>query len=361
MPGGVGPGARALLARAAGADVRARVALKAAIDDAFLTPDARLDDKSRAALTGLIQSLADTIEGELREHAMRLLAGRGEGALAEMLGTDRAPLIDRLAGAGLLRDADLFGECIARVRCELIAAALPAEAPGDPDTPSLLVRLIGSSDRVVATAASAVMSGESQRRAIGEGGSITATGLPPELHQRLLWWIAAALRERAAPAAEAGLPALDRAIAEAALRNVAANDGSDRLEAAAMRLAQAIDAQPDELATLLDEALRDRRVTLLVALIAHALGVSYELARELVLEPSGDRLWLALRGLELPRSAIARIGYRLCEADSRRDLDVFADTLDAVAGIDGATARAAIAPLTLHPDYRAALLALGGT
>lgn len=358
MPGHLDPGARALIARAAGAETRARIALRAAIDDVFVAPEARLDDRTRAALVTLIDLLVATIEGELREHAVKLLVARGAGPVALALGEDPAPLVGRLATAGLLRDDDFIGECLARVRLELIAAALPPEAPNEPDTPSLLARLTGSSDRVVASAARAVMAGESHRRAGSDGATLAASGLPARLHDRLVWWIAAALRERVAAGGAPDLATLDRALAEAALRNIAANDGADRLEAAAMRLAEAIDAQPDELAMLLDEALRDRRPVVAVALLARALDVNFELARELVLDPAGDRLWLAMRALDLPRTAIARMGYRLCEADPRRDIEAFADALDVAASVDAEVSRMAIAPLRLHPDYRAALLAL---
>lgn len=360
IAGTIGPDAQALLARAAGAEARGRRALRAAIDDAFLVPETRLDDRARIALIGLVDALVTAIGQDVRDHAARVLAGRGEAGLAEALAAGSVALADRLAGAGVLRDPELVGECLARVRCELIAAALPAEAPADPDTPSLVVRLTGSTDPVVAEAATAVLAGESQRRAIAESGVVNASGLPPALHRRLVWWVAAALREAAATAAGDAPSVLDRAVIEAALRNIAANEGQDRLEAAAIRLAEAIDAQADELPTLLDEALRDRRVSLMIAFLAHALGVDHEMAREIVLDPTGERLWLSLRALELPRPAIARVGYRLCEADGRRDLDGFADMLDVVAGLDPRSARRAIAPLTLHPEFRTALAALDG-
>jgi len=357
MRGPLGSGARAIIARAAGADARARAALRTAIDDAFLAPDARLDDRTRATLGALIATLTSAIEGELREHAGRLLTTRGEGGLADLMAFEAPPVVERLAAAGLLRDMDFIGECVSRIRAEMIGAALPFAA-SDPDSASLLARLAQSSDRVVAGAAAAVMAGESQRRAAADGGSLPGTGLPAPLHARLLWWVAAAMRERLAEDAGERLPALDRAIAEAALRNLAMRDDNDRLEAAAMRLAAAIDAQGDELPALFDEALRDRRVALFAALLGHALGVSYELARELVIDPAGDRLWLALRALEMPRDLIARIGFLLCEADPRRDVEIFADTLEIIVAVDAEAARVAVAPLRLHPDYRAALLAL---
>lgn len=357
MHDGLDAGARALIARAARADARARAALATAIDDAFLSPDGRLDDRTRIALGSLIEAMAGTIEGELTEHAVRLLATRGQGALADLLTREATPVVDRLAGAGLLRDGDFAAECVARVRLELMTAALPFATAVDSDTPSLLTRLAQSSDRVVAAAAASVMIGESHRRGVAERGSLTGTGLPRALHERLLWWVAAALRERVAAEAE-GIAALDRALAEAALRNLAAHEENDRLEAAAMRLADAVDAQPIELPALIDEILRDRRLVVFAAFLGHALGVKYELARELIVDPAGDRLWLVLRALDVPRDVIARVGFQLSEADPRRDVELFADTLDAVASVEPETARAAIAPLQLHPDYRAALLAL---
>ncbi|MBN2971676.1 DUF2336 domain-containing protein [Roseomonas aeriglobus] len=352
-----GAGVRALLARAAGADSRARIALNASITDAFLPAEGRLDDRTRAALAALVEAMVGVVEGELTEYSIRLLSTRGARTAAERLTDKPAPVAERLAAAGLLRDPDFAAECLSRVQLELLTMGLPADAGADADAPSLLARLAQSSDRVVATAAAATMIGESQRRQVSEGRGLTGTGLPAALHARLVWWVAAALRDRASDGLADPAP-LDRAIAEAALRNIAAHDGDDRVEATAMRLAEAVDAQPAELPALLDEILRDRRLTVLAAFIAHALGGRYELGRELLVDPLGDRLWLVLRALNVPRETIARLGFHLCEADPRRDVDAFADALDLAASIDPATARLAVAPLSLHPDFRAALLAL---
>jgi hypothetical protein len=205
----------------------------------------------------------------------------------------------------------------------------------------------------------AVLIAESRRRGSPESGQLAQTELPAELHHRLVWWVAAALRERAAQDAEGNVDALDRALSDAAQRSLAAYDEGDRLEAAAMRFAAAIDAQPGELPELLVESLGDRRIVLFTALLAHAMGVGYPLARDIVLDTDADRLWLAFRALDLTRDTIAKVGYALCEADPRRDLEAFADTLDAIAAIGAIEARNALAPMKLHPDYRAAVLSLG--
>lgn len=343
-----------LLARAASADLRADRRLSAAIDDFFRLDDGRLDDRVRAALTRMLESLVGAIEVAIRAHAARLLAARGLVALAGAVG-DAAPVaLDRLLAAGLMRDSEVMHELIGRVRQNLIADALPIEPTGRTDQPSLLARLSRHADHVVASGALALLATESRRKAPMLAGATPRNDLPAAIQRRLVWWIAASLREGPDGPSEP----LDRALAESAHRSVAAHDEVDRLEASATRLATALDPRAEELAPLLTEALADQRLSLFIALLAHALGLGYGDMRDLVLDPDAERLWLVLRALELDRTAIARIGFALCEADPRRDVEQFADTLDAIVAIDSGQARAAIASLLLHPDYRAAILAL---
>jgi len=358
MSDGAMLGANKLLARAAAADVHARNSLAIAIEDFFLPEEARLDERSRAALATLLRALLETVESEVRQHAVRLLASRDEPALAHALDTEPTAVLARLARAGLLRDQALMAELVARVRQELLGGALPMTAPDDPERPSLINRFVQHPDRLVASTAMAVLIAESRRRALADNGTLQQTDLPAELHHKLVWWTSAVLRERMADIAAGPLVPLDKALQEAAQRSLAGHDEGERLEAAAMRLAVAIAPHPRELPGLLVEALGDRRIVLFTALLAHGSGLAYEQVREIVLEPGAERLWLLCRGLELTRDTVAQIGYALCEADPRRDLDVFADSLDAIAAILPAEARAALDPLKLDPDYRAALHAL---
>ena len=139
-----------------------------------------------------------------------------------------------------------MAELMARVRQELLARRCRSHAPDDPERPSLINRFVQHPDRVVAAGAMAVLIAESRRRGVPECGTFTRTDLPAELHHRLVWWVAAALRERVARRRRC-VAALDRALSDAAQRSLAAYDEGDRLEAAAMRFAAAIDAQAHEL------------------------------------------------------------------------------------------------------------------
>lgn len=358
LRGGNAAGVNELLARAAASPSAARDDLTIAIDDFFLPDHARLDERTRAALAALLQALVETFEGELRGRAARLLNARGEGTLSDALLDPGDSVLPRLARAGLLRDRELMGELIARVRQDALAGALPMAAPEEPDRPSLINRYVQHPDRVLAAAAMAVLVAENRRRTGLESGPLQHSDLPAELHHRLLWWVAAALRERVASIAADGLGKLDRALSDAALRSLTAYDEGERLEAAALRFAAAIDPQPLEVPQMLVEALGDRQLVLFIALVAHAVGVDYAIVRDMVLDPAGDRLWVALRAIDVPRQAIAQIGFALGEADPRRDLEGFADRIGTIAAVEPGAARDALAALRLDPAYRAALAAL---
>ncbi|WP_296611215.1 DUF2336 domain-containing protein [Sphingomonas sp.] len=346
-------GARAsastLFARAAAAARHADRRLAEAIEDFFLPEDSKLDDRTRAALAATLTAIVAAVERDLRRRAVAHSSGADSTAIQRI--EDGAPVLDRLVGSGLLRDFDMMRELIARTRQDLLVDLLPALPPDEIGSASLLARLAGSADPRVADAALAVMAAESRRRGLIDSHRLERTELPAELQHRLVWWVAAAIREQLGPSAA------DRIIAEVALRALADHDEGDRLESAAMRLAATVDPQPAELATVLRHALGDRRVALVIAFLGHALGIDYATMRQIVLD-GGDQLWLALRGAGLDRATVARVGLSLCEADPRRDVEAFADQLEAIAAVTPDEARGALAPLRLHPDFRAAMAEL---
>jgi hypothetical protein len=292
----------------------------------------------------MLARLVDAIEADLRHYAGRAVA---IAAIPQAGGS----LAERLVRAGLLDDRELVAELVARARGEIIAGRLPADPLDEPDRPSLLPRLANDPDRVVANAAAALMAAEARRR--GAGPDAGRDDLPAELHHRLVWWVAAALRPMGA------LGVVDAALVDAARRVLAAHDEGARIEATAQRLAAALDPAGDTIGTMMMEALADRRLALVVALIAHGLAVEPALSRDIVLDPDADRLLLALRALNVPNEDMAAIGIALCDADRRRDPEALVASIDAVAAMPVEAAREALGGLRLPADYREATRALG--
>ncbi len=338
----IAPDAAPIFARAAGADARAERRLDAAIEDFFLSAHDRLDDRTRAALHTAIATTLEGIERELAGHATRLLTRSGGGLVT----AEPAETLRRLLDAGLLRDPELMAEMIGQVRLALLGAALAAgREPGLPAT--LLPRMAQGDDAVTAGSARDYLLADGRRDAGGARGLT----LPGELHRRVVWWVAAALREKRPGR-------VDQALVESAIRCIDAHDDGARLDSIALRLATAIDARADEIPALLIEALGDGRAELAVALIAYAQRIELGEARALLLDIDGDRLWLVLRAHGFTRDDLARVALLLADAEPRRDIEAFADLLDTIAAIPVLAARAALAPLSLHADFRRAIRAL---
>lgn len=343
-----------LATRVAAAEVRAQAELDTAIADLGVVEALRLDDRTRLDIETMVGGLVATIGSTLRRHAARMLSDRDvDGA---MVLRPVAELMPRLTAAGLLRDRALVAVLVRRARHDQIAAALPLLPTAD-GTPGLLIRLAGDADAAVAEAALALLGLDGRRREAWEQGEVGPVDLPMELHARLAWHVAAVLRADDGSAAVSR--AVDRALAEATGRLLAGHDDDRNADAVALRLAAALDPRANEIVALLVAAIDDRRLDLFTALIAHALDIGMPDMRAIVIDPVGDRLWLALRALSVDRTSLARIALALADADRRRDIDGFAVQLDAIAAVPATEAAAILSPLTLPAAFHAAIQATG--
>lgn len=337
LESGVPDDVRALLARAAAADSHVRRRLATIGEDLARRDDGWLDDESRAAIWTGLARLVGAIAADIRHHAGRVLPAPALG--------DRA-VMERMVAAGLLDDQPLVGELLARAWSEIIAAGLPPATHENSDQPSLLPRLANGPDRLIASAATALMVAEGRRR--GHGLDVGRDDLPADLHHLLVWWVAAALRPD-----DAGT-ATDAALVEAAQRALAAHDEGARVEAAAERLAAALECDAATLEDVLVEVLGDRLLPLFGALIAHALGLDGETVRAAIVEPGGERLLMMLRALDLSPTTIARVALALAEADRRRTEAQVADQLEVVFATPVKAARQAVAAMKVPRAYRVA-------
>ena len=340
-----------LFARAAAAASRAEVRLAGVIDDYFRSEEDRLDDRTRTATAAMLRATVQTIAQDL--------SARASDHLGDHLGrfctttpprdVGAAALVHRLRVSGLLRDRALMAELFAQVRQDHLSAALLAR--GAAGATPWLHDLAGSPDRALAGAARAYLDAESLRR------SGRVADLPDMLRERLIWWVAAALRERWAVAAPSRT-AVDRAITKAAQRSMSAQNDQDRFDVAADRLAAALGRAPAALPDHLIRALEEGHLLLFITLLSQALALDDREVRALVFDVHGEGLWLALRAADLDRVAIARIGLLLADADPRRDIETLADMLDAIAQVAPDEAMDSLALLALPAEFRSAVRAL---
>lgn len=341
--GGPAIDAHHLSAQAAAAAARERALAEATARDLAIPESLRLDERTRSAMLTALEQIVAAIEAGLR----RAVMPEGFPGIG--------PTLPLLHAAGLAADGVLVHELLACIRLDQLAAGLPHHAIEHPARPSLLNRLAEHPAPELADSARALLLAESRARSPEAG----RWRLPLALHRRLLWWVASAMREQAGPLAGV---ALDAALcaAVAAEYAVAERCAEAQVEAAALRLADAIAPEPRERARILLEALRDRHVSLFLALLARAADIAFADARALLLDPGAERLLLVLHALDLPREAIAELCFLLSDADPRRDLAALADAIDMLAALDPAGARDLLADLRLPSAYREARAALRG-
>ncbi|WP_447407115.1 hypothetical protein, partial [Clostridium perfringens] len=84
----------------------------------FLPDDARLDERTRTMLGQLLDAVVRAIETDIRHHAARVLAEKGQADAAERILRGPDDVLRRLARAGLLRERQLMDELLAQVRCD---------------------------------------------------------------------------------------------------------------------------------------------------------------------------------------------------------------------------------------------------
>ncbi len=343
------PLANPLFARAASASSRARRRRAAEVRDLLSDSEARLDERTRTAAGACLDAIVGALDRLIRARAIAWLDDHGAAASGAQLKELTVDMTTLLADGGILSETALIEEVLGRVGEALLAERLPIDFPGEGDAGGLVLRLTGSRDSKVASAARALLAADAARRAEIDGEPSTGD-LPSALRAHLAWPMVAILR--------GALPhdaATDQALAHAAAQVVGSIGEVHPLEATAMRLAKALAPDAEELPLLVVEALGDRRLSLATALIARALGADYSSVREAVLDPEGERLWLTLRALDFDKRTIARVGFLLCEADARRSTETFADLLAELMTVPQERAAETIAELRLPHAYRDAI------
>lgn len=347
---GFGPGgAERLLADAARANYGGRKRL-AALVDLFLPDEMRLTDYQRVTVRRFIARLVAAIEHDLRR---RLLEGDVAGFRPELLAALASarlslalPVLER---ARALRDVELVSLLLARVEEQRLANRVRVGG----ESGRLVEALLADEDARVSGAAMALLIAESRRGFIFDEPVLPRTDLPAELQYRMVWWVAAALRDYMIRLHGVDHARADAAIVEAANASLAGYDEGETLESAALLLAHVVAERGWLDDQVLVAACSEGRLALFVALIAARGGIEFEAARGLALPPFGDRLIVLLRALGIARDATAAILLALGESDAGLE-----DQLDAFDALTEARAIEIVRPWRVGGGYRMAIAAL---
>ncbi|HSW26901.1 MAG TPA: DUF2336 domain-containing protein, partial [Burkholderiaceae bacterium] len=296
------------------------------------------------------------------EFRRQLIDAMGEAAtpeLAAALSTARveiaAPILER---ARVLRDGELVAVLLRRADEHRLAMALrrSGERP-DGEGSMLIDRLLQHDHAAVAVGAMALLVAESRRNDRFGEPVLARTDLPAELQHRMVWWVAAALRDYLVERHMMDPLVADRPLVTVATAMLAAYDEGETLEGRAFELACRLRDAGELNDLLLVEAMNEGRLTLLAAVLALRAGIDAPSAWEMIADSGGCRLAVLLRAIDCPREMAGAIMLRLTIAENRSEVEL-ADNLDAFDLLTVDQAREALRPWRLDDDYRRAIAAL---
>ncbi|MDQ8757949.1 DUF2336 domain-containing protein [Sphingosinicella sp. LHD-64] len=338
-----GDAARLLLAAA-----RERFAVAAT--DLLLPDRARLTEWQRLTAASLLTRLVASIEDDLRTR----LAGRfaANEALHAALSSAHVPIaLPILERAQVLRDADLTTVLVRRAEEHRF---WKAGAPAGRD--DYLFELVRDADEHIASEAMALVIARSRRFDRFQEPVLGQVELPAELQHKLVWMVAAALRQYVVQHHHA--TGVDAAIEEAASALIAGYDEGESLESAARQLARRLHHAGRLDGAALARIIGDGLLPFFLAGVATLAALDMAAAWEVLSDPRGRGPALLLRAAGLERDeagavllALGARGPLLSGAEG----EAVATQLELYDTVDRASAQEVLRLWQAHPAYRASV------
>ncbi|ODU20739.1 MAG: hypothetical protein ABS87_09460 [Sphingomonas sp. SCN 67-18] len=351
--GSSAPGGERLLADAASAAHGAPERLSAVLTDLFLPDAHRPTDRQRSVMTLLLAGLARQVERALRDALAPMFDAEAAPELVAALDSARteiaAPI---LARARILRDRELVALLLARAEEYRIVSGLRRIAEAGLDR----IDDAAAADAADAEEA-ALLNAESRRFDRFHEPVIDSRDLPAEVLHRLVWRVAAALRDYMVRVQRIDPAMADGAAMAAANRLLSAHDEGEAIEAAAMRFARHLNGAGRADDAALVRALHLGRFALFVALMAVRAGIDHGAAFAMATDPGIGRLALLLRAIGVADDAATGILFEMAAINGLPE-DRLAERIEDCRAIAPDAAGEAIRPWRLDDGYRAAMAEL---
>ena len=328
----------------------ARERFAVAATDLLLPDQARLTEWQRLTAAGLLSRLVRSIEDDLR---VRLAARfEGQDALHAALSSAHVPIaLPILERAQVLRDSELTTILVRRVEEHRFW-----KARSEQQSEEYLFELVRDLDDDIAAEAMELVIARSRRFDRFQEPTMGRVELPAELQHKLVWIVAAALRQYIVQQHQVG--AVDGAVEEAAGSIIGSYDEGATFEALAMRLGQRLHRDGRLDGAALARIIADGMLPFFIAGLSVLCGLDQAATWEVLSDPRGRGPALLLRSAGVARDKAAAI---LLSLNSRGALfsdsegDAAAAQLELYDTIDEPSAREVLRLWQAHPAYRASV------
>ena len=306
-----------------------RESLFAMVSDLFFNEDRVLSDRERALMGEILRRLVHAVEMSVRRNLSMRMAERADAPhdlIVDLANDDIEVAHPILLRSDVLQDTDLIEVIRHRTMEHQLSVAARrsvsedvAEALVDTGNEDVIATLLHNNGAGLSREVMEYLVGESKRVDRYQNPLVQRGDLPPDLAQRMYWWVTAALRKHIVENFTIDANDLDVALDEA-------TDGALKKEAKAVEKPDEAEALVDRLVDLgeltpglLVRSMGQGEVALFETGLARLAELRRQLVRRILYEPGGEGLAILCRALGIEREVFSNIFHLSRKAKDVKD------------------------------------------
>ena len=284
------------------------------MSDLFLSEEERFSDRERALIVDILTKLVNEAEMAVRRRLAQRLADQEEAPheLATLLANDSIEVArPLLIKSRVLRDPDLIDIVHQRGREHRLVVAqreglteAVSDALIDFGEEDVIATLIENGDAEISRTAMDYLVAESRRVDRFQEPLLARSDMPPELAQRMFWWVSAALRRHIMQHFDIDSDHLDDNLEAATHEDIRAGEEA---KTEAEKLAEMLDKRQELNERFLIQTMRNNQLSIFIAGLARLAGLDVATTRRIVLDRQGESLAVACKGAGFDRSTFASL------------------------------------------------------
>ncbi len=285
--------------------------------DLFLDNGRSVSDRERALMSEILRRLVHDVEKNLRKSLAENLSKRSDTphALIVELANDEFEVAHPiLIESNVLQDQDLIETIKHRTMAHQLAISMRntlsedvSEALVETGEQDVIANLLNNHGAKISRHVMDYLVSESKRVDSYQNPLVQRPELPPELAERMSWWVSAALREHISGKFNLDLGELDDAIETVTSEQFGAEPDTAAPTSKADDLVERLSDLGELNASFLVKALRQSEISLFEAAFCKLTGLKTKLLRRILFEPGGEALVLLCRAIDVGTDTFAEI------------------------------------------------------
>ena len=277
--------------------------------DMFLDGGTSVSDREKALMSEILRRLVHGVEIKLRRSLAEKLSKRADtphALIVELANDEYEVTHPILIESNVLQDADLIETIKHRTMAHQLAISMRkslsedvSEALVDTGQEDVIASLLNNHGAKVSRHVMDYLVSESKRVDAYQNPLVRRPDLPPELAERMSWWVSAALREHISERFSLDLGELDDAIETAVSEQFGHLHGDSPPSTKADDLVERLSDLGEVDASFLIKALRQGEISLFESAFCKLTGLKLKLLRRILFEPGGEALVLLCRAVDV--------------------------------------------------------------